>query len=221
MVFFAVPAISTVTPANGYVGGGTIVTITGVALGSGSDITSVTLDGLSATITSQTDSSVVVTTATGYLGTGAVVVSSTSNGDITANDAWSYVGAPVLGNALSHLTRCFIADHAITSVYPTGVSMAGGAIVTITGVAIGSGADITGVTMDGAAATVLSQTSSQVIVRAGAGVGIGSGRVYLNSASSGTTSWGTFYYYAGVCFSSFPVAVQPCVCSGHHFFCRA
>lgn len=71
--------------------GGDTITIAGANLGSGSDITAVTLNTLPATILSQTRSSVLVTAPPSTAaGTGNVVVSSTSRGQTTAVNRFTY-----------------------------------------------------------------------------------------------------------------------------------
>lgn len=86
--------IQTVTPASGPIAGGNRITIGGIGLGSGSDITAVTVDGPAyfATIVSQTGTQVVVTAPSwsGTTGTGTIVVSSTSRGSCSQASAYLY-----------------------------------------------------------------------------------------------------------------------------------
>ncbi len=81
-----------VTPAEGSLAGGNTVTIRGLNLGSGSDITNVTLCGIQVTdILSQSATQVVVTAAAGIsAGRGSVAVYSTSRGETVATAAYGY-----------------------------------------------------------------------------------------------------------------------------------
>ena len=88
------PAVSEyygVDPVFGTEKGGTTVTITGSNLGSGTDITSVTLRGVSvASITSQSATQVVVVAAAGTPGLGDVRVFSTSLGETLKSNGFTY-----------------------------------------------------------------------------------------------------------------------------------
>ena len=81
-----------VTPNCGSVTGGYPVTISGVNLGNGSDITNVTLCGFAATIDSQSSTQVVVIAGIGALGPGDVRVFSESFGETVASNAFTYTG---------------------------------------------------------------------------------------------------------------------------------
>jgi hypothetical protein len=84
------------SPASGTYEGGYEVSITGQALGDGSDITSVTLCGVAATIESQSATEVVVTAAgvAAPVGPGDVVVTSTSLGSTTFTNGFTYTKKP-------------------------------------------------------------------------------------------------------------------------------
>ena len=83
-----------VSPASGVLTGGYQVTITGINLGDGSDITNVTLNGASVTsIDSQSSTQIVVTAAPGTAGIGDVVVYSTSYGTTTKAYAFTYTAS--------------------------------------------------------------------------------------------------------------------------------
>merc|ERR1711991_497169 len=88
--------INTVTPDNGPVGGGNIVTITGYNLGDTSDmdITSVKLVGVEvASIDSQNATHIVVTAGSigiGNQATGPVIVKSISQGVTKLNNTYTY-----------------------------------------------------------------------------------------------------------------------------------
>ncbi|MBN8459804.1 MAG: IPT/TIG domain-containing protein, partial [Verrucomicrobia bacterium] len=79
-----------VSPQAGSRLGGYQVTISGTGLGNGSDITSVTLCGVPASIVSQSSTQVVVTAGAGTPGTGDVVVTSTSCGVTTKTAGFTY-----------------------------------------------------------------------------------------------------------------------------------
>jgi hypothetical protein len=79
-----------VVPASGPTGGGTAVEIMGYNLGNGSDITNVTINGISATINSQSATRVWVTTGAGSPSTGSVVVCSTTYGVTLETNAFAY-----------------------------------------------------------------------------------------------------------------------------------
>ena len=82
--------------------GGYPVTINGVGLGNGSDITTVTLVGLPAYILSQSsDSVVVLATPTSAGGTGAVIVTSLSAGVTELADAFTYNNELTLGGKVA------------------------------------------------------------------------------------------------------------------------
>lgn len=88
-----VEASSGVEPSSGSVIGGVEVVITGSNLGNGSDITNVTICGVSvASIVSQSDTQVVVIAGSGNPGQGDVRVFSTSYGESVAGDAFTYTG---------------------------------------------------------------------------------------------------------------------------------
>ena len=84
-------AVTGVVPATAPVAGDTLVTISGTNLGSGSDITAVTLANVQADIVSQTASQVVVRTRSASELSGNIVVRSLSMGIITLQNSFSYV----------------------------------------------------------------------------------------------------------------------------------
>jgi N-acetylneuraminic acid mutarotase len=101
--------------------GGNLITITGVGLGSGSDITNVTICGVAAIIQSQTANSVTVFVPTGGQGTGDIVISSISQGTTTLKKAYTYhppgniFGAFLGWNSISNLpvTRAYLGAAAV------------------------------------------------------------------------------------------------------------
>ncbi len=91
---FVYPGTETVTgvmPSSGAWTGGYSVVITGTNFGNGSDITNVTLCGVRATITNQTDRRVWVLAAPGAAGVGDVVVQSASYGTTVKSNAFEYL----------------------------------------------------------------------------------------------------------------------------------
>lgn len=71
---------------------------------------------------------------------------------------------------------------------------AGGNTLTISGVALGNGSDITNVMICGVAAAIQSQTANSVTVVLGVG-GVGIGNIVVNSAGSGVTTFVNGYTY--------------------------
>ena len=91
---FVYPGTETVTgvmPSSGACTGGASVVITGTNFGNGTDITNVTLCGVAATITNQTDRRVWVLAAAGTAGVGDVVVQSASCGTTVKSNAFEYL----------------------------------------------------------------------------------------------------------------------------------
>ncbi len=141
-----------------------------------------------------------VTPSTGWydLGTTGVVVTAVPSpgcsfagwsGDIatnvnplvlTLNRAWT-LGASFVGG--------------IVRVAPSRGPSAGGNRVVVDGYSLGSGVDIVSVRLCGVPAQILSQSSTQVLVRAGAAVTCGPGDVVLQSISQGTKTLAVGYTY--------------------------
>eukprot|EP00698_Gefionella_okellyi_P020881 TRINITY_DN664_c1_g1_i4.p1 TRINITY_DN664_c1_g1~~TRINITY_DN664_c1_g1_i4.p1 ORF type:complete len:600 (-),score=125.90 TRINITY_DN664_c1_g1_i4:73-1872(-) len=89
------PIVSAVTPVNVNLGASITVTITGTNLGTGSDITAVTLAGVEATIIAQTANSVTVTSGVSSFNvTGSAIVTSTSMGATAGLRLFSYGPVP-------------------------------------------------------------------------------------------------------------------------------
>ena len=170
-----------VVGGNGHTGGGYQITIHGLNLGNGSDITSVTVCGVSVeSIDSQSANQVVVTVAPGTAGTGDVVVESTSQGTTTKTDAFTY--------------------YDITS--PSG-SVAGGNTIRISAITLGNGSDISSVTVGGVAATITGQGADwvEIILPSGSE---GTKDILVSSTSQGSTPLSSAYTYkpAGLIFGS-------------------
>ncbi|MFC1467959.1 IPT/TIG domain-containing protein, partial [Verrucomicrobiota bacterium] len=125
---------SGVQPTIGPGGGGYQVEITGTNLGNGTDITNVTLNGVSVTsIDSQSTTHVTVTAAAapvGTSGTGDVVVYSTSQGTSTKTDGFTYVkyhqsiDFPAIGNQAA--TNTVTLSATASSGLPVAFSVASG-----------------------------------------------------------------------------------------------
>lgn len=96
--FRAAGVVTIASPNSGPLVGGNTVVINGTGIGSGSDITSVTLNGVTvAQILSQTTDSVTVVAGdgTGHQGNGNIVLQSTSVGTSTLTNGYTYnAGVP-------------------------------------------------------------------------------------------------------------------------------
>ena len=229
-----------VNPASGVLAGNNQVIIFGTNLGDGSDVTSVTLCGVPATIISQSATQIVVTSGAAVSsGIGDVVVTSTSFGVTTKTDAFTYNPAGIIGSTPPALdlaalngTNGFVINgvaegdlsgfsvsgagdvngdglddlligafgtnlgtgasylvygvRAESGVSTSSGSIAGGYEVTISGVNLGNGTDVTNVTLCGISATIISQSSTEIVVRVAAGTP-GIGDVVVFSTSFGET----------------------------------
>eukprot|EP00698_Gefionella_okellyi_P010300 TRINITY_DN2665_c0_g1_i1.p1 TRINITY_DN2665_c0_g1~~TRINITY_DN2665_c0_g1_i1.p1 ORF type:complete len:2847 (+),score=703.53 TRINITY_DN2665_c0_g1_i1:1189-8541(+) len=171
-----VPVISAVQPNLGNVAGGTQVTLTGVNLGLGSDITSVHTAGVAASILSQTTSTVTVTAAASASRLGGLNVSSESFGAAFLADCFSYAQ---FGD--------------ITGLIPDNGPSVGGNRVTILG-GLGAGTDINLVSFNGQQQTIVSQTAGDVVVIATVGT-VGPVDVQVRSVVAGTFTKSNGYTY--------------------------
>lgn len=153
-----------VDPACGDAAGGFVVTIDGMSLGNGSDITEVTLCGIPATIESQSETQVVVTAgASGFsMRNGEVRVVSASLGETTHANAFSYIasGPHHGGNSLL-----------VKSPFP-----------------IGSGSDITNVIMGEIEISVIEQENDQFSILVPSGLTWGQADIIVDSTTMGRTS---------------------------------
>eukprot|EP00698_Gefionella_okellyi_P024708 TRINITY_DN8795_c0_g1_i2.p1 TRINITY_DN8795_c0_g1~~TRINITY_DN8795_c0_g1_i2.p1 ORF type:complete len:2079 (-),score=494.13 TRINITY_DN8795_c0_g1_i2:11-6247(-) len=142
------PVFDRVYPPTGKFDGGTIITIHGVNLGNGSDVTSVLLRNAPATILSQTANAVTVTSGNpGGSGLGDVQVSSVHFGVLVATSAYRYNAQPI-----------------ISTVIPADGPAVDDFTVTITGTNLGNGTDITSVFIGATQAIILTQSDTQVVV---------------------------------------------------------
>ncbi|NEW99898.1 transporter [Rhodopseudomonas sp. BR0G17] len=167
--YAAVPTISTISPNSGSTGGGTSVTISGTNL---SGVTAVTIGGASATLGTNTSTSIVVTTPSGTAGARDVVLT-TPGGSVTATGGFTYILSP-----------------SISSIAPNAGPTAGGTSVTITGTNL---AGVTGVTIGGSPATVGTNTSTSVVVTTPAGTA-GARDVVVTTGGGSATATGGFTY---------------------------
>lgn len=168
------PTISTVTPSTGTTAGGTEVTITGTNL---SATTSVTFGTVSAPVTSQTSSSVVVTSPAGSAGFVNITVT-TPDGSATKTGGFTYQRPEgsvdvTVTNPGGSVTRTggymYTSPIApsITSVTPAAGPVEGGTSLRIVGTGLGSA---TTVSVGDSDATINSQTSTEIIATTPPGV---------------------------------------------------
>lgn len=92
------------TASSGAESGGNTLTITGVGLGNGSDITNVTICGITAVIVSQTANSVTVVSGVGESGIGNILVYSASAGVTTFRNVYAYNPSGVIFGAFTGWT---------------------------------------------------------------------------------------------------------------------
>ena len=156
--------------------------ISGTFLGNGSDITAVELAGVPATILSQDATSVKVLAQPSNLPVtaGIIAVTSISFGVTQGNPNFTYT---------------YNAAGVISQFYPNSGPLAGGNIVVINGTNLGSGSDITAVTLAGVSAEILSQTAASVVVMAVGTKHSVADVVVVMSVSRGTTTSSDVYTY--------------------------
>jgi hypothetical protein len=98
----------------------------------------------------------------------------------------------------------------LSGVAPANGAQAGGYTVTISGMDLCNGSDVTGVTLCGISATVLSQSATQIVVVAGTASSVGPGDVRVISASFGETlKTNAFIYLADQTISFGALPPQP------------
>ena len=160
------PVVSSVTPSSGPTAGGTSVTITGTSLANATDVK---FGANSATITSNTATQIVATAPAGVVGTVDITVTAAGGTSSTGPaDRYSYAARP-----------------AVTAINPTSGPTAGGTSVTITGTSL---ANATDVKFGANSATITSNTATQIVATAPAGV-VGTVDITV-TAAGGTSSTG-------------------------------
>lgn len=182
------PTITNVSPVGGPTTGGTSVVITGTNL---TGTNSVSIGGVAATITGNTDTSVTVTAPPNSAGVDNIVLQTWSGAaTVTSSSAYTYVTPPT-----------------ITSFTPTTHLTSGSGTVTLTGNNL---TNTTQVTIGGVAATNLTVDSpTQVSFTVPAGTA-GLSTVSLSTALGGTTSnSGTFRYIEAPTITSLTPTVGP------------
>ena len=184
--YVAPPALSSLNPTTGPTTGGTSVTIDGTNL---SGASSVTFGGAAATITTNTATQITVTTPAGSAGAVNVVVT-TGGGSATLPNGYTYGAAPT-----------------ITSLSPTSGPTAGGTSVTIDGTNL-SGAS--SVTFGGAAATITTNTATQITVTTPAG-SAGAVNVVVTTVGGSATRTAGYAYVAAPTITSLSPTSGPTV----------
>eukprot|EP00698_Gefionella_okellyi_P014856 TRINITY_DN4138_c0_g1_i2.p1 TRINITY_DN4138_c0_g1~~TRINITY_DN4138_c0_g1_i2.p1 ORF type:complete len:287 (-),score=38.48 TRINITY_DN4138_c0_g1_i2:108-968(-) len=173
--------ITTVTPNSGEYSGGFTVTISGTSLGSGSDITRVSIGGISSTTTSPYILSQSATSVTFIAGDLSALKGTSAS--VTVDSA--SLGSSTLAASFSVLMR------GIDSLTPNSGTTVGSERITITGNGLGNGTDITAVSLASINARIVSQTTNAVVVIAGEYPGAVtadvSGAVRVQSVTQGVT----------------------------------
>jgi len=102
------------------------------------------------------------------------------------------------GSTISVLPRIrILVESGSAAIEPSSGSWTGGYPVAISGENLGNGADITNVTLCGASATIVSQTTERVWIAAGKGLNAGVGDVRVYSTSHGETVGSNLFTYVG------------------------
>ena len=162
-----------IIPSNGPFAGGNIVLVTNVVpfIGSGSDITNVTVGGVAATFASQGVNRVTITMpSTGVAGLKDIVFFSSSLGTSTLHRAYRV-------NPAGQIYGCTPASGRYT----------GGYQVVIRGTNLCNGSDVTNITLCGVSvSSIISKSASQVVVMASAGTPV-LGNVVIYSTSCGAS----------------------------------
>ena len=160
--------VTSISPTSGQLG--TLVTIAGsnLLLG-GSSIASVTLNAVSATVGSTSNTQIIVTAAASSASSASdVVIVADTGATITYAAAWTYITPGV-----------------ITSLTPN--QGTANTLVTITGTGMyGGGTTASSVKFGSTAASIVSQTDSEIVVNAGATASTGSVTVTITSDTGAT-----------------------------------
>ena len=168
------PTFSSLSPTSGPQAGGTNVTLTGTNF----NAATVKVGGVSASVVSQTGTSIVITTPPSVSeGLATVIITNSDSEQASLSNAFDYLGAPPT----------------LTAVSPVAGPPAGGTSVTLTGTNFVSGSTVT---IGGAAAPVTSFSATTITVTAPAGTS-GPSAVIVTNPDLQTASLSTGYYYQG------------------------
>ena len=169
------PTITSISPNQGPVAGGTSVTITGTNL---TGTTGVTFGGSSATnVTVNSSTSVTVTTPAKTAGAVDVTLS-TSVGSVTSSGAYTYLSSPT-----------------ISSISPNTGALAGGTTVTISGTGFASGATVKFGSSNAASVTVNSSTQITAVTPSGSA---GTVNIVITNTDTGTVTATSAFTYAAL-----------------------
>ena len=169
------PTVASISASSGAAAGGTQVTITGTNL---AGATAVRFGTASASIVSDTSTQIVVESPAGT-GTAYVTVTTASGVSTSSSaDKFTYVAAPA---------------PTVSSISPSSGTTAGGTQVTITGKNL-TGA--TAVKFGTATAIIVSDTSTQIVVKSPAGSGTAYVTVITSGGTSSSSSTDKFTYVA-------------------------
>eukprot|EP00698_Gefionella_okellyi_P022377 TRINITY_DN740_c2_g2_i1.p1 TRINITY_DN740_c2_g2~~TRINITY_DN740_c2_g2_i1.p1 ORF type:complete len:2279 (+),score=491.79 TRINITY_DN740_c2_g2_i1:552-6839(+) len=164
--------VNAVTPFIGPRVGGSTITISGSMLGSGTDITFVSLCGLQASIIGQSVSTVTVVSSGAYSGIGDIIIRSACMGQTTKTGSYKYNVSPL-----------------ISYVTPSSAELEGGDYITISGVNLSNGTDVTAVTLNGIPVEeIISVDYNEVVVMAAASQFTFAGDVVVYSVSFGAAT---------------------------------
>ncbi|OWK36653.1 Flagellar hook-length control protein FliK [Fimbriiglobus ruber] len=177
----AAPTVTGVSPASGSTAGGTVVDITGADLGGA---TAVDFGGLPADVVADTATEIVVFSPADAAGTVDVTVTTAAGiSATTAADQFTNLSPPT-------------AAPTVTGVGPASGSTAGDTTVDITGTNLDGAA---AVDFGGAAATIVSDTGTQIVVLSPAGTaGVVDVTVTTAAGTSATSAADQFTYAAAV-----------------------
>jgi hypothetical protein len=169
----AVPTLTSVSPASGPTGGGTVITLTGTNFAAGA---TVTVGGAAATSVQVLSATQVrATTPAGTAGARTVQIT-VGGQSVSLASAFTYVAGP-----------------ALTSVSPTSGPAGGGTVITLTGTGFAAGATVT---VGGAAATSV-QVLSATQVRATTPAGTAGARTVQVTVGGQSASLANAFTYAG------------------------
>ena len=176
--YAGVPTFTSLSVTAGPLAGGTTTVITGTNLESA---TAVTVDGVAATRSSNTSTSLTITTPGPRTAGAKNIVVTTAGGTVTATGAFTYVTAPT-----------------ISSLSVTSGSTAGGTVSAITGTNM---LNTTAVTVGGVPATFETNTATSITITTPASVTDGAKNVVLTTAGGSSTLSNSFNYKYPITYS--------------------